>query len=928
MKKSLLILTVIGFASTLINAQIVNIPDANFKAYLVGNTAINTNGNTEIEVTEATNYTGGIYCSNKNISDLTGIEAFTKITNLGCTGNSLTTLNLSSNTALTNLTCFNNSLSNLDLSTNTALYHLDFVNNSLTSIDLSNNTALSLLRCYGNSLNSLDLSQNINLTTLECYNNPLNNLDLSNNTALSWLRCANTSLNSLDLTFNTALTLLNCNDNSLTSLDLSNNTALQYLDCNRDSLTSLDLSSNTALTNLSCVDNSLIHLDLSYNTALRVLKCNDNSLSGLNIANGNNSNLHVGTFSIKNNPNLFCIQVDDPIFMYNSFADSSQKDVQAQYGANCFYHSEHNIVSGSIFLDQDSNCIGEGYLHKNIFIKDTRGYYAHVDSNGNYRLRTDTGIAYIEQIFANPLISQTCFNGGYSISFDTFGVDSSGFNFYNTLIDCPKLNVDIMCNRRRRCFKNQTYINYSNDGYVAESNVQLVVEFPEYVHLVSTNRLYTIDGAGRYVFDIGSLAAGEAGQLNIIDSVACENNISGLTQCTRVWITPSNECLNNLDSAILEWDKSSISVTGTCMNDSIKFVIYNTGDAGNGDMDGTSQYRIYVDNLLSYTGMFQLNGEDSLLIQLPANGQTIRIEADQRFGHPGSSRPRTTIEACGNGGVPIEYGMPLQSELDNLDYEVAEHCLPIIDSYDPNDKKVFPQGTTVNRYVHPDSKLNYTIRFQNTGTDTAYTVIIVDSLSKELDLANLKLGASSHPYNFEIRSGSNGQPVLMFIFHQINLVDSLTDETNSNGFVSFTIKSNNGTTNNTVVHNSADIYFDYNLPITTNDSWITISDTVIYGPNIVVTETKNTSIAALTNQKLNIFPNPFNEFITLTLSDGLTGNESVQIYDLVGKEFFSTNINNKASIRIDGAMLEKGVYFIELRSDSGIILGRSKVVKQ
>ena len=62
----------------------VNIPDANFKAYLVGYSAINTNGDTEIQVAEANVFTGMIDCSDLGISDLTGIEAFTALTELRC----------------------------------------------------------------------------------------------------------------------------------------------------------------------------------------------------------------------------------------------------------------------------------------------------------------------------------------------------------------------------------------------------------------------------------------------------------------------------------------------------------------------------------------------------------------------------------------------------------------------------------------------------------------------------------------------------------------------------------------------------------------------------------------------------------------------------------------------------------------------------
>jgi hypothetical protein len=72
--KKLLLLLFIGIVG-IGNAQNVYIPDANFKAYLVGDTSINTNGDTEIQDSEATAFSGTIECQSMNISDLTGIEA-------------------------------------------------------------------------------------------------------------------------------------------------------------------------------------------------------------------------------------------------------------------------------------------------------------------------------------------------------------------------------------------------------------------------------------------------------------------------------------------------------------------------------------------------------------------------------------------------------------------------------------------------------------------------------------------------------------------------------------------------------------------------------------------------------------------------------------------------------------------------------------
>jgi Leucine-rich repeat (LRR) protein len=179
--------------------QNVNIPDANFKAYLVWNTAINTNGDTEIQVSEANSFGGTIYCDNMGISDLTGIEDFTNLEYLDCSYNLLTSIGLSQNTALTELSCSENYLTSLDVSQNIVLNNLFCRGNQLTSLDVSGATALTELYCSDNQLTSLDVSQNTALTELTCSYNQLTSLDVSNNTALTALWCTYNQLTSLDV---------------------------------------------------------------------------------------------------------------------------------------------------------------------------------------------------------------------------------------------------------------------------------------------------------------------------------------------------------------------------------------------------------------------------------------------------------------------------------------------------------------------------------------------------------------------------------------------------------------------------------------------------------------------------------------------------------------------------------------------------------
>ena len=248
-------------------------------------------------ITDSINTVTVLNVENDSISDLTGIENFTALTNLNCSRNQLTSLDMSSNTALTELICHSNDLTSLDVSNNTSLTNLRCAFNDLTSLDVSSNTALTELICNGNQLTSLDVSANIALDDFRCYNNSLTSLDVSSNTVLTKLLCGNNSLTSLDVSSNTALIKLICDGNQLTSLDVSANTALDDFRCYNNSLTSLDVSSNTSLTNLSCYNNPLTSLDVSSNTALTELKCNQNQLTSIDVS----SNTALTRLECRNN---------------------------------------------------------------------------------------------------------------------------------------------------------------------------------------------------------------------------------------------------------------------------------------------------------------------------------------------------------------------------------------------------------------------------------------------------------------------------------------------------------------------------------------------------------------------------------------------------------------------------------------------------
>ncbi len=140
--QTLLLLCTVNFA----NAQIVNIPDPHFKDALLnhdlfGGDIIDTNGDGEIQVSEAEAITvlivGDPFIQGQ-IQDMTGIEAFVNITELYCFRNQISSLDLSENIALTFLECQENQLSSLNLSENIALEYLDCSDNLLVSLDVRN----------------------------------------------------------------------------------------------------------------------------------------------------------------------------------------------------------------------------------------------------------------------------------------------------------------------------------------------------------------------------------------------------------------------------------------------------------------------------------------------------------------------------------------------------------------------------------------------------------------------------------------------------------------------------------------------------------------------------------------------------------------------------------------------------------------------
>ena len=161
----------------------------------------------------------------------------------------------------------------------------------------------------------------------------------------------------------------------------------------------------------------------------------------------------------------------------------------------------------------------------------------------------------------------------------------------------------------------------------------------------------------------------------------------------------------------------------------------------------------------------------------------------------------------------------------NMTNNTVTGQVTVTGSFDPNDKLAQTSSGNSSVYINgQDEYLDYTIRFQNTGTDTAFTVVVRDTLPPELDLLSTVIIGSSHPMTADVRNPR----ALTFTFADILLPDSGTNEAASHGFVSFRIKPVDGLPPGSVIANQADIYFDFNPPVITEPSVITTALPGVY----------------------------------------------------------------------------------------------------
>ncbi len=774
----LLLLLVAGF----VNAQIVNIPDVNFKNKLIA-LGVDSNGDGNIQNTEAEALTS-LNVSDNAISDLSGIEAFVNLNSLACESNSLSALNVDALIGLTMLSCNSNQINTLNVSTLVNLTSLSCASNNLSTLDLSQVTNLTYLWCSSNHLSTLDVTPLVNLNYLSCGSNQMAALDVTPLANLNTLFCSVNQISFLNLAPLVNLTELHCNYNNLTSLDLSS-MSLTELDCDNNLLTTLDVSNSPNLLHLDCSFNQLTTLDLSAQTSLIGIECQDNQLTTLFLKNG-----HVDyMFEAYNNPLVFvCADEDEFIYVNNFLETFNILNVSVNSYCSFVPGGGYNTVTGIFRFDADNNgCDTDDLLMSNIKLKidngivqgttlsNTQGIYSFYPPSGNFTL---TPLLERPDYFVTSPITATATLPSLNETVtQDFCIVANGVH--------PDLEIVLMP------------IGVAHPGFDA------------YYSVIYKNKgNQTISGSVNVVFDDAKT-----------DFVSASPSADSQTTNTIVW--------NFTNLRPFETNEIYFALN---VNSPLEDPAVNLGD------------------VLDFTATINF------------------VEGDE---------------------TPQDNIFQLQQT--------------VLNSFDPNAKTCLEGANVLPEHI--GKYLHYNINFENTGTADAINIVVKDTIdTTRFDINSLQLLYASHPVYTKITGN-----IVEFIFENINLPPSIANPIGGHGNVLFKIKTLPTLTIGDEVSNTANIYFDYNTPIDTNEARTAFNNL-----------SKSDFVK---DDSVTMYPNPAKNKVTVKAAGTI---KSVQLYDVQGRILQSV-ADGKSQITLDIANQQQGVYFLRITTDKGSAV--EKIIK-
>lgn len=555
-----------------------------------------------------------------------------------------------------------------------------------------------------------------------------------------------------------------------------------------------------------------------------------------------------------------------------------------------------NLIAGQVQWDQDKDCIEQPADPglKNWIVtaaSPTDTFYRSTAPDGSYALRVDTGHYTVRVRPLNSLWDTDC-----SV-LDTVLVqmfDTIQHNFpVRATVDCPGMEVSTVVARLRPCFPANLQVWWCNNGTIAAEEAQIQLVLNEHMTYDSASLAPSLVSGDTLWFDLDTVQPFECGNFFVRVLVDCDTALLGQTLCYTAHAYPDTTCLPPS-----EWSGAQVVTTGYCEGDSVRLVLRNIGSAPTAQ---GLEYIIVEDNVIMLQAPFWLPPGDSIILKVKANGSTWRLIAQQEPGFPHGFFSTVALEGC-HGGASFSTGFVNQFPSGDAAPWLDEECRVVTGSYDPNDKSAVPEGYGEQHFVMANTDLEYLIRFQNTGTDTAFRVVIRDQISPYIDPASVQPGAASHAYTWSL----SGTGELVFTFDPIALPDSGANLAASQGFVQFRIAQQPNLPQNTRFENRAAIYFDFNAPVITNTVFHTIQ------PLFKPTSSVEPPVFAA-GEKLKVWPNPANEVAYISFKDKALSPRKLSLYDLSG-HLVSVAFSSENTVAVQRGGLPAGMYLVKVET--------------
>jgi hypothetical protein len=839
-----------------LQAQIVTIPDANFKNALLNTNCVSNainqtfdsdadlNNDGEIQVSEAQAITR-LNLSNQNIVSLEGINAFSNLENLYFNDNLIANaLSLSSLVNLTEVEGTANQLTSLDVSNLPNLVYLSVGGNNLETINFSGSTNLEVFQATNNNLTSLNFQGFPNLNTVSCGDNQLQSLGLEGLTNLLYLVCYDNNLTSLDVSDSPPLLYLDCAYNLIENLNITNLNSLVDFWGHDNAISELDLGLNTQIKTLRCQNNQIGNLDVSNQADLMVLECQNNAL--VNLTLGNLPGLEtldcnfneLGALDFSGTPNLNEIHCrGNAITNLDFSALTSLATVDCAENQLEFLILKNGIVENTIDFSDNPNIV---YVCSDV------AQFATLQALLN------------TYNYSNCVLNDYCSfaPGGeyYTLSGETrFDLDANGCSSLDSLY--PFIKINLTTTTGFSTFISNADGFYSIPLQTGNYTITPVLENLDYFTITPATTAQTITNANVNQ-DFCIVAEGEKRDLEIV-------------------LVPLSQARPGFDAnyKLVYKNKGNLPITGSIslnfQGNLMDLVVANPAV----DTESATVLTWNYTNLLPF--------------------QTKEINFTMNLNTP----TNTTFPL--NGGTVLNFSTLINPV--NTDYTPADNAFTlnqtVVNSLDPNDKQCLEGATIeaamVGKYVH------YLVRFENTGTANAINVVLKDEIdTTKFDISTLIPLSASHSFTTRIENTNE----VLFIFENIDLP---FDNATNDGYVLFKIKTLPTLAIGNTFSNDVAIYFDYNFPILTND----IVTTVIAN-NLSNTDFEN-------NSMLKLYPNPVSDELKITSSANI---EAASIYDVNGrllqKIAFTSTVTERS---IDFKQFAKGVYFLQIQSENKVV---------